>query len=83
MSSQSHISSRVGMQFFRWKTAIKATDHRLLGSRILGRSAEFLLDPFGTAINGILNLGGSSELPSAAAPLLERGRIGYQWVVNF
>ncbi len=77
------VGSRVGLQFHRWKRSIRSNGHALLGSTALGRTTEFLLDPFGVAINGILSIGGGSPVKSAAVPLVEPGRLGYLWTLTF
>lgn len=77
------VGSRVGLQFHRWKRGIRSSGHQVLGSTILGRTAEFLLDPFGVTINGILSVGGGSSVQSAAVPLVEPGRLGYLWTLTF
>ncbi len=77
------VGSRVGLQFFRWKKSIRDGGHALLGSTVLGRTTEFVLDPFGVSINGILNVFGGSRVESAALPFIEPGRFGYLWTLRF
>ncbi len=46
------IGARIGEQFFIWKKKISGNDNKIWGSKVLGYSLKFLLDPLGYLTRG-------------------------------
>ncbi|MEN8186526.1 MAG: DUF3943 domain-containing protein [Bacteroidota bacterium] len=48
------VGSIIGEQFFRWKGNIIRNERKVLGSRFLGGTSLFLMDPFNEILDGII-----------------------------